>query len=82
MITGDKSWLVGCRRSASERIVRLALPDGQVLTSIEFTPGEAVVKGATLDASQLALVSGKLSGRGYSARLDGDRLVVRAGNGL
>ena len=59
-----------------------ALPSGQGLTSIEFSPGEAVVKGAALDASQVALVSGKLSGLGYSARLDGDRLVVRAGNGL
>ena len=59
-----------------------ALPSGQGLTSIEFSSGEAVVKGAALDASQVALVSGKLSGLGYSARLDGDRLVVRAGNGL
>ena len=59
-----------------------ALPDGQVLTSIEFSSGEAVVRGPALDASQVALVSGKLSGLGYSARLDGDRLVVRAGNGL
>lgn len=59
-----------------------ALPDGQALTSIEFSPGEAVVKGPALDASQVALVSGKLSGLGYTTRLDGDRLVVRAGNGL
>ncbi len=59
-----------------------ALPDGHALTSIEFSPGEAVVKGSALDASQVALVSGKLSGLGYTARLDGDRVVVRAGNGL
>ena len=62
--------------------IGVALPDGHALTSIEFSPGEAVVKGAALDASQVALVSGKLSGLGYTSRLDGDRLVVRAGNGL
>ena len=62
--------------------VGAALPDGHTLTSIEFSPGEAVVKGTALDPSQLALVSGKLSGLGYTARLDGDRLVVGAGKGL
>ena len=59
-----------------------ALPSGQTPTSIEFSPGEAVVKGVALDLSQVALVSGKLAGLGYTARLDGERLVVRAGNGL
>ena len=59
-----------------------ALPDGQALTSIEFSSGEAVVRGTALDASQVALVTGKLSGLGYTARMDGDRLVVRAGSSL
>lgn len=59
-----------------------ALPSGQTPTSIEFSPGEAVIKGVALDLSQVALVSGKLAGLGYTARLDGERLVVRAGNGL
>lgn len=62
--------------------VGAALPAGQTPSAIEFSPGEAVVKGVGMNPSQLALVSGKLSGLGYTARLDGDRLVVRAGSSL
>ena len=58
------------------------LPAGKIPTAIEFSPGEVVVKDSGLNASQLALVSAKLSGLGYSARLDGERLLVRAGTRL
>ena len=59
-----------------------ALPPGQTPTAIEYSPGEAVVRGAGLNPAQLALVTGKLAGLGYTARLDGERLLVRAGSSL
>ena len=63
-------------------VIGAALPAGPSPSAIEFSPGEAVVKGVGLNPSEVALVSGKLAGLGYSARLDGERLVVRAGSSL
>lgn len=60
--------------------VGAVLPDGSTPTAIDFVPGQAGVKGLGLNASQVALVTGKLAGLGYVARLDGERLVVRAGD--
>lgn len=61
--------------------VGAALPPGKSAAAIDFSPGEAVLKGVGLSESQMALFSGKLAGQSYSARLDGERLLVRAGNG-
>jgi general secretion pathway protein L len=62
--------------------VGAVLPPGPVPSGIEYSAGEAVVRGIGLDASQVSLVSGSLASQGYSARLDGDRLVVRVAERL
>ena len=46
---------------------------------LEFSAGQLMVKGLALDPAQLDLASGKLSALGYSARAEGERLIVRAG---
>ena len=56
-----------------------ALPDAMVPAGVEFSAGQLSVKGVSLSPAQMELVSGKLSAQGYAARLDVDRLSVRAG---
>ena len=68
--------------SVQQTPARAALPPGPAPSAIEFSAGETVVKGVSLNPSELALVSGKLAGLGYTTRLDGERLVVRAGSGV
>ena len=58
--------------------VGAALPSDRNATMIEYGPGELALKGLALDAAQLALMSNKLTGWAYTARLEGDRLLVRA----
>ena len=55
-------------------IAERAMPVG-----LEFSAGQLTVKGLALDPAQLDLASGKLSALGYSARAEGERLIVRAG---
>ena len=56
-----------------------ALPPGSTPTAITYSTGEAAAKGLGLDAAQAAQVLAKLAGRGYTARLDGEQLLVRMG---
>ncbi len=58
----------------------VALPPGQAPTSIDFSPGEAAARGLGLNPAQVALANSKLAASGYTARLDGERLVVRLGD--
>jgi len=54
-----------------------ALPGSAFASSLDFSAGQLTVKGMLLPADQVALLSSKLSGHGYGARLEGDRLILR-----
>ncbi|MEO8857090.1 MAG: type II secretion system protein GspL [Burkholderiaceae bacterium] len=54
-----------------------ALPTGSSPTAIDYSAGELRLRGSGLDAGQVALVDGKLASLGYSARLDGEQLLLR-----
>lgn len=58
-----------------------ALPTGLTPTAINYSPGELVLKGLGLKASQAAQVGSKLQSQSYTARIEGEHLVVRAGAG-
>jgi general secretion pathway protein L len=58
--------------------VGAALPPGAKPMGIDFSPGELALRGAGIDGAQMALLDGKLAALGYSARLDGDQLLVRS----
>jgi general secretion pathway protein L len=51
-----------------------ATPPGLVLTGVEFSNGEARIRGLADQGREMA---GPLAGRGYAARVDGDQLVVQ-----
>lgn len=55
----------------------LATPADRSLMAIEYSPGEARLKGLRLDASQLAGLSTQLSALGYTAQLDGETTIIR-----
>jgi len=54
-----------------------ALPPTQSVQAIEFTGGEARLKGLTLDAPATAALNTKLQAAGLRARSEGDRWVIR-----
>ncbi|WP_309679299.1 type II secretion system protein GspL [Polaromonas sp.] len=54
-----------------------ALPAEMAAGSIEFTGGEARIKGLQLAAQDAAGVAGQLKSLGYSARLDGETLLLK-----
>ncbi len=58
--------------------VGAALPVGSNASMVEYGPGELALRGLALNSAQLELVRNKLTGQAYTARLDGDRLLVRA----
>ena len=59
--------------------VGAALPAGTGAAGIDYSPGELVLKGLALGPAQVAAVNSKLAAQSYATRLDGERLVVRAG---
>ena len=59
--------------------VGAALPAGNGAAGIDYSPGELVLKGLALGPAQVAAVNSKLAAQSYATRLDGERLVVRAG---
>ena len=52
-------------------------PNNQTLSEIDFTPGEARLKGLPLQADEIDRLGAQLRSRGYSLRTEGDRLVIR-----
>lgn len=60
-----------------------ALPPGQSLQGVEFSNGEARLRGLSLNPQSLAGVNTRLQGFGLQAQAEGDRVVLRpaASNG-
>lgn len=55
-----------------------SLPRGRVPTAIDFSGGQLRLRGLGLQAAEVASVTAALSSRGYSARSEGDILLVQA----
>ena len=55
-----------------------SLPQGRVPTAIDFGAGQLRLRGLGLQPSELSHVTSALSSRGYSARSEGDLLLVQA----
>ncbi|WP_431276951.1 hypothetical protein ACQ858_02880 [Variovorax ureilyticus] len=55
-----------------------SLPRGRVPTTIDFSAGQLRLRGLGLQPSELTNVTAALSSRGYSARSEGDLLLVQA----
>ncbi len=53
------------------------LPAGKTLSGLDFTAGEARLKGLNLDTDTAASVSARLRPLGYSARTEGDSLLIK-----
>ena len=56
-----------------------ALPAEKTVTAIEFAAGEARLRGLNLGAQEVAAVIAKLQPVGYTARIEGDGLIVKPG---
>jgi len=56
----------------------VSLPRGRVPTAIDFSGGQLRLRGLGLQASEASNVATALSSRGYSARSEGDLLLVQA----
>jgi general secretion pathway protein L len=54
-----------------------AAPDARAPTAIEFTAGELRLKGLDAASPGLREASARLQTQGYSARLDGDSLLIK-----
>ena len=54
-----------------------ALPADRAAGGIEFATGEARVKGLQLSAQEASSLSGQLRAAGYSARLEGDTVLIK-----
>ncbi len=54
-------------------------PVNSVPTAIEFIPGELRMKGLTLSQEEAAALSFKLKAQGYSASLEANALLIKAG---
>ncbi|MFY3383475.1 type II secretion system protein GspL [Paracidovorax sp. MALMAid1276] len=55
-----------------------ALPDGQLPSAIEYTPGELRLRGVALSPDEEATIAGRLQAAGYRARMDDGSLLLRA----
>jgi len=55
-----------------------SLPPGRVPTAVDFGGGQLRLRGLGLQPSELTNVTSALSSRGYSARSEGDLLLVQA----
>lgn len=56
-----------------------ALSEGPTAKGMDFSAGQLGIKGLGIGPAQVEMVSGKLTGQGYSVRLEGERLTVRTG---
>ncbi len=54
-----------------------AVPAGRSAGAIEFAGGEAKVKGLQLSAQEVTSLIGLLRSQGYSARLEGDAVLIK-----
>ena len=54
-----------------------ALPEGQAISAMEYTSGEARLKGLSLDPEASAALNAKLRPLGYTARAEGDGLLLK-----
>ncbi|MBC7434836.1 MAG: general secretion pathway protein GspL [Bdellovibrionales bacterium] len=52
-------------------------PPGRSISAVEFSAGEARIRGLTLSGQEAPGVVGGMRGLGYAARSEGDSLVVR-----
>jgi general secretion pathway protein L len=57
--------------------VSLAVPAGQALTAIDFVSGEARLKGMQLNPAQADSLVTQLKAHGYTARFEGEQLLVQ-----
>ncbi|MFN4119521.1 type II secretion system protein GspL [Acidovorax sp.] len=55
-----------------------ALPEGQLPTALEYTPGELRLRGVTLSPDDEAAIAVRLQAAGYRARMDDGSLLLRA----
>jgi general secretion pathway protein L len=55
-----------------------SLPSGRVPTAIDYSAGQLRLRGLGLQPAETDSVAAKLSARGYSARSEGDLLLVQA----
>jgi len=53
------------------------LPAGKAATAIDFTAGEARLKGLNLGADESASIIAKLKSLGYATRTEGDSLLIK-----
>lgn len=53
------------------------LPAGQSLNAIEFTAGEARLKGLTLSSAEATALNAQMKTRGYAAQLEADSWLIR-----
>jgi general secretion pathway protein L len=58
--------------------VATSLPPGRVPSAIDYTAGQLRLRGLGLQPSEAGNVAATLSARGYSARSEGDLLLVQA----
>jgi general secretion pathway protein L len=54
-----------------------AAPSAPIPSAIEFTADELRLKGLDAASAGLSGISARLQAQGYSARLDGDTLVMK-----
>ncbi len=54
------------------------LPVGRVPSAIDYSGGQLRLRGMTLSPAEMEALAGAMSGRGYSARAEGDLLLVQA----
>src|SRR2546426_914336 len=54
-----------------------AIPADQAASSIEYVAGEARIKGLQLSTQQASSLSGQLRSMGYSARQEGDTVLIK-----
>lgn len=57
--------------------VSLAVPINRTVSAIEYSEGEARIRGAALNAAEAAALDASLRAQGYAPRIEGDTLRVR-----
>jgi len=55
-----------------------SLPPGRVPTAIDYSAGQLRLRGLNLSATETGALTNTMSGRGYTARSEGDLLLVQA----
>jgi general secretion pathway protein L len=59
-------------------VLASSLPPGRVPTAIDYSAGQLRLRGLGLQPAEADSVASTLSTRGYSARSEGDLLLVQA----